>query len=548
MPVTLFRGGPVLTMDPRAPVAEAIAIDGGVILAIGTLDVVRAAASRVAGAGGKIDERDVAGGCIVPGFIDSHMHPGFAIYFKAQVNLAGAASHGEVVDLMRAALPSCPPGAWLMGVDVMEDLFRDPAERFFPTRTELDRISPDVPVVVMRHDLHICAVNSAGLRATGVGRDNVTVLLGGRLGEVRVDGVGEPTGVFTENATALVLDHVSIPTREQFTTGGLAFSRELSSHGITTIGGMVQLGEEGIAGKAGAVEYPLLELLLKDGTIEQDIVFYLVTRKPKQLARIARSLAKIAPDDTRFRVGGVKAYADGSYGARTACMFEPFSDSPSGEAGFMITDPAELERVIAETHALGYQVATHAIGDKANEIVVDIYARVMAASPGKIAHRVEHASSLTPAIIETAAMHNIIFACQPAFITSEHSWLPARLGPHRLPMAYPFKTIVDAGIVLAGASDAPVESPRVLDAIQACVTRHGMVPGERIGVLDALAMFTINAARAIGLDHVKGSLAPGKHADLVVLSADPRSVPPDALGSIVVRETYHRGVLVHGGS
>jgi hypothetical protein len=430
----------------------------------------------------------------------------------------------------------------------MEDLFTEPPERYFPTRRELDRACPGRPVLVLRHDGHICSVNSVVLAKIGVGKSNVSsVSKSCGIGEIRVDPDGEPTGVFTEGATALPLDHVPLPPGERLESGGIAFSKELASLGITTCGGILQIGDEGIAGKAGAVEIPLMEQFIRKGIIEQDFVFYIVTSKPKQLLRVDRTFKKLSTDSVdfpRFSVGGIKIYADGSFGARTAAMYEPFSDSADGASGFLVKDRETLAGLFRETHDLGYQVVIHAIGDKANRVVVDVFAGLLAGHPGPHRHRIEHASTVDAGTLRDAAKLGIIFACQPAFIRSEQSWLEARLGKDRLARTYAFKTIIDAGIVLAGASDAPVESANVLTAMQACVTRHGIVPGESIPVVDALRMFTAGAAFALRQEQFKGSIVAGKLADLVFLSDDPRAVLPGSIGNLRILRTYHRGVLI----
>jgi hypothetical protein len=430
----------------------------------------------------------------------------------------------------------------------MEDLFTTPSERYFPTRRELDRASPGHPVLVLRHDGHICSVNSVALAKIGIDKSNVaSVSKSCGIGEIRVDSDGEPTGVFTEGATALPLDHAPIPTMERLEAGGISFSHELASLGITTCGGILQIGEEGIAGKAGAVEIPLIEQFIRKGIFEQDFVFYIVTSKPKQLVRVDktfRKLSAMAGEENRFTLGGIKLYADGSFGARTAAMFEPFSDSTDNASGFLVKDRETLAGLFRETHDLGYQVAIHAIGDKANRVVVDVFADVLQAQPKSHRHRIEHASIVDAGTLRDAAKLGIIFACQPAFIRSEQSWLQARLGEERLKRTYAFRSIIDAGIVLAGASDAPVESANVLTAIQACVTRHGIVPSESIPVVDALHMFTASAAFALHQEHFKGSIVAGKLADLVFLSEDPRAVPPGSIGNLQILRTYHRGALV----
>ncbi len=546
--IALFHHCTILTVNKEESIADAMAVRDGKILAVGTVERVRQAIAASVeqnspGERPKVVEVDAGGAYIVPGFIDTHLHPGVYIYFKTQLDLSGARSYRDLEKLIQQDASERAPDEWILGKDVMEDWFHDPEEHRFPTRVELDRASPTRPVVVLRHDGHICSVNSVALAALGINKETV-VAQGVAGGEIRVDEKGEPTGVFTEKATALPLGRVPMPGMDRLKVAGRLFSRELASFGITTFGGIVQLGGEGIAGDIGAVELPLLELTIQENIIVQDIVFYLVTNKPRQIKRVDAKFKKIDGDSGRFVVGGIKLYADGSYGARTAAMFEPYSDSTSGETGFMVKDSDGLLAIFKEAHDLGYPVAIHAIGDKANRIVVDLFAQVLAASNKPHRHRIEHASTLDPGTIADAARLGLTLCCQPAFIDSEATWLEARLGPRRIKKAYPFKSIMAAGVVLAGASDGPIESASVLKAIQACVTRRGLVPEECIPIMAALRMFTINAAHAIGQENVKGSIEPGKIADFVLLGRDPRAVPAGELEAIPLLATYHRGVKI----
>jgi len=251
------------------------------------------------------------------------------------------------------------------------------------------------------------------------------------------------------------------------------------------------------------------------------------------------------------KLGGLKVYADGSFGAFTACMNEPYADVVDGEKGFMVRSKPELVRLFKEADDLGFQIICHAIGDKANRIVVHAFKDALVS--GEIHHqrnRIEHASMLTSDVLVDAAKLGLVFVCQPSFIISERDWLERRLGPERIKYTYPFKFIIDAGIVLAGATDAPVESPSILKAIEACVTRCGLAPEQAITVNEALKMFTINAAYAIHQENLKGSLEKGKNADFLVLDNDLLSVKPGKIHEIQILATFKKGEMLYqsGGS
>ncbi|HME56098.1 MAG TPA: amidohydrolase [Candidatus Lokiarchaeia archaeon] len=540
-PIILLKNCTILTLDNEGTIADAMAIAGDTILAVGMMDQVqtklqeRGDSSPIA-----IIEEDLNGACIVPGFVDVHMHPGLYIYFRTQLDLSGVRSYAALARALQVEDEQRPSDEWILGVDLMEDLFTDPEERVFPTRVELDTACPNRPAVVVRHDGHICGVNSKALESMNIDATTVNGLQT-RTGEIRVDANGEPTGVFTETATGYPLERVSMPGMDRLKEAGRRFSRELASFGITTVGGVFQLGAEGIAGQAGAVEIPMMEMLIKENIIDQDIVFYIVTDKPKQLKRAGNQLQKVAGEGGRFVVGGIKLYSDGSFGARTAAMFEPYADSPTSECGFMVRDKETLLDLVKEAGELGYQAIVHAIGDKANRVVVDMYKELPPGEARERRHRIEHASTLSRDTVDDIASLGIIVATQPAFINSEYTWLEKRLGPERVKQTYAFKSIIDAGAVLAGASDAPVESANVIEALQACVTRHDLVPEETITPEEALRMFTWNAAYAIRQENVKGSIEEGKLADFVILDNNPLLVPPSSIEMIKVLATYHRG-------
>ncbi len=553
MEVTLFHNCTILTMDSYDSEASAMAIFQDRIIAVGSEREVR---KRIAqfreekrlGSGETISLReiDLNGACIVPGFIDAHMHPGIYIFYKTQRSLSGVKGYDDLKRILVEEARKCGEGQWVVGFDLMEDIFEKPEERRFPNRYDLDEISSEHPVLVLRHDGHICAVNSLALKIIGIDKSNVAEKAV-EAGEIKVDENGEPTGVFTEAATAIPLGFMPLPDLQRFLDAGRIFSQELASYGITTCGGVVQLGEEGPAGKAGTFEIPLIQGLIREGLIEQDFVFYVITTQPGELKNVEKSFQELGVGEGRFQVGGIKRFADGTFGAFTAAMFEPFSDSPQKSKGFFMTDEESLFEIIKETYKWGYQILIHAIGDRANRWVVDLYKRVLkTVNSGEGARfRIEHASVLTPDVIRDVADLGIVLVCQPMFIDSEYTWLEKRLGPERIKNVYPFRSIIDAGIVLAGASDSPVESAKVLKALQVCVTRNGFIPEQAITITEALKMFTLNAAYALGQEKIKGSLEEGKLADFVILERNPKSVPPNRIADIKILATYHRGRRIY---
>ncbi|MFB0561474.1 MAG: amidohydrolase [Candidatus Lokiarchaeia archaeon] len=555
MEIYLFYNCTILTMDSNDSEASAMAIFQDKILAVGSEKEVRNYIAEFRGrnrleSGEKFSLReiDLNGACIVPGFIDAHMHPGIYIFYKTQLGLSGVKGYDDLKKVLGEEARKCGEEQWVVGFDLMEDTFEKPEERRFPNRYDLDEISSEHPVLVLRHDGHICAVNSLALKMIGIDKSNVAEKAL-EAGEIRVDENGEPTGVFTEAATAIPLEFMPLPDFQRFLDASRAFSQELASYGITTCGGVVQLGEEGPAGKAGTFEIPLIQTLIKEGLIEQDFVFYVITTQPGELKNVQKSFQELSGEEGRFQVGGIKRFADGTFGAFTAAMFESFSDSPEQSKGFFMTDEESLFKILKETQKLGYQILIHAIGDRANRWVVDLYKRLIKTAKSKskepVRLRIEHASLLTPDIIRDAAELGLVLVCQPMFIDSEYTWLEKRLGPERIKNVYPFRSIIDAGIILAGASDSPVESAKVIKALQVCVTRNEFVPEQAITITEALRLFTSNAAYALGQEKIKGSLEEGKLADFVILERNPKSVPSNQIAEIKILATYHRGQKIY---
>jgi predicted amidohydrolase YtcJ len=285
-----------------------------------------------------------------------------------------------------------------------------------------------------------------------------------------------------------------------------------------------------------------LELLLDD--LPQSVHAILCGRIDAVLE--ARGSLLHVPANGRV-VGGWKVFLDGTLGARTACLHRPYADAP-GATGMLTNDPAEVLARMEAAQAAGLQICVHAIGDAANDRALDLFAELARRHPGRAGeprHRIEHASVLSPAAVERFAELGVVAAVQPLFLRSEHTWLGDRLGAERLGGVYPFRSLVEAGVIVAGSSDAPIEQPDPLAGIHAAVDRFGVAPEQRLGVEQALALYTIDAARAQHREHETGSLEVGKRADLVVLDRDPRAVPVEELASLEVQRTVIGGQVVH---
>jgi len=559
--ISLFFNGIVLTFDSNDSEFDALAIYKDKILFVGPEKEVREKIIQYrykydteASEELSLEEIDLKGKLIVPGFIDSHMHPILAIYFKTQLSVSNIKSYSELSKLIMEKAQKKGEGDWICCLDFMEERLSDPAEQNFPDKRDLDKIWSKNPLILLRHDGHICSVNSLALEKIGISKSNIAQFQSDS-GEIKTLENGEPSGIFTERSTAIALDHLPVPNMGDFKEACMDFSQEFASYGITTIGGMLQTDESGISGSMGAIEVPLMQTFIKEGILEQDYVFYLDVKKPKKLIRYDKAFNRLSSNSGKYKVGGIKIFADGGIGARTAYMFEPFSDSKEKEIGFLVNSQEELYRRIEGTLDLGFQVAIHSIGDKSNKILVDLYKKFsesrklkeISSETNQIERknqnpfRIEHASAITEETLKEAANIGIIISSQPGFIDSEHEWLERRLGPERIKYVYPFRSIIDAGITLAGASDHPIESGNVLNAIQTCVIRQGFVPEQSISPYEALKIYTYNAACAINQEDIKGSLESGKFADIAIIEKDIRKISADQIGSTKIFSTYHRG-------
>ena len=268
------------------------------------------------------------------------------------------------------------------------------------------------------------------------------------------------------------------------------------------------------------------------------------TEDPLKLIELKKPPLDDGKKDGKFKVGSLKLFLDGSFGAKTACMFESFSDSPE-MCGFCIISEEKIYKKMKLAHKNGFQIIIHAIGDRANRIAVDLYKKLLDEFPrNNHRHRIEHASILTMDVIEDMKDYGIIASCQPPFLNSEYTWLEKRIGKERCKYTYPFKSLVNNGVVLISGSDCPVEDTSVILGLHALVTRNNFIPEECLTIEEALKTYTINAAYAAFEEDLKGSIEVGKLANLVILDKNPLEVSKEEIQTIQVLETIIRGKTV----
>jgi hypothetical protein len=522
----LYFNGVVRTMDPACPVARAVAIRGGKVIAVGEKEACAAALEK------GYEPVDLQGCALLPGFIDTHLHPVLLIFFALNCDLGGAKSIGDLQRALREALSKKSGDSWLVGLNFDE---QNMLEKRVPDRHDLDKVSPDRPVVVIKHDGHsvfACtrAIEVAGLTASTPDPE---------AGVVEREADGYPSGVFREMAAQLILNAMPMPELPVLVDGARQTFNRLASLGLTSLGVVLQTGDEGPAGSAGAFDVPAMQLFLEH--CPQSLYSLLITSDINGLD----SLKEGALNSGANRLGGVKLFADGTFGSSTAYMLSPFSDN-LGKQGMLMHPPEELYRRMTAAHNAGWQVCIHAIGDAANKLCVDLYGRLFKEYPRQCSrHRIEHASIMDRKTMRELSRLGIVVSTQPMFIHSEKDWLLKRLGDERCRTVYPFRSFLDAGIKIAGASDAPIESQDVLQSIYCCVTREGFEPHQCVSLEEAVSMYTLDAAYAQFEDGIKGRITPGKRADLVVLSDDPFKVKPDKIRDIKVARTVVGGKVVY---
>lgn len=518
----LYHGGRVLLPEP-APPGSAVATVGERIVAVGEVEACRRSLPPEA------ESIDLAGRTITPGFIDAHLHPLVMCVFEQQLVLDEARSLADVLDAVADRARSAPDDKAIIGFQLDDERL---AERRLPTAEELDAAAGGRSVVILRRDGHHAVASTQALRA--VGFDVAGTEPPG--GEVVRDAAGRASGLVREAAVAPLLGLMPDVDFADLQAGLAAWTARLLSQGVTAISAMCQTTAEGPSGEAGELESFGWAFLAE--AVPFDVQTVLITPSVGAV-RDAREGSLHRPERWR-RTDAVKLFLDGTLGGRTACMHQPFADEPDA-TGLPALDHEEAYRRMVAAHGDGLQICIHAIGDRANRDAALLLERLLREHPGPHRHRVEHASVLDAETIELFAEHRITTVVQPISLRSERHWLSARLGADRVPRAYPFRSLLDAGVPLAGSSDAPIESTDVLAAMGSAVHRTEHAPEQALAGLEALQMYTTGASAARGTEQTMGRLAAGQRADLVVLDDDPTTVRPDRIDSITVLATVVAG-------
>lgn len=524
--VTVLSAARIHTLEDGQPQVGAIAYEAGRIVALGEADALR---ERFPDA----RSIDLGAATVVPGLIDAHGHVAGLGFEQMQARLAGAASLEEALQRLEAFGREHPEG-WLLGRGWDQNNW--PGQQF-PTAADLDALFPDRPVWLRRVDGHAGWANSAAMALVERELAGDWQPEGGRIMR---DAHGRPTGVFIDAAMDLV-DAVRPAADATLATRALELGMQAAvAHGLTGVhdAGVSLAQLEAYRTLADAGRMPLRVHAMADGDAAA-------------LAELCRSGLYEHPGG-RLQMRAVKLFVDGALGSRGAALLEDYSDE-HGNRGLLLLSPEQLADVVERARDCGVQVATHAIGDRGNRLVLDAYAGALGEAGGELRWRIEHAQILEPGDIPRLSALGVIASMQPTHATSDMPWAEDRLGPQRILGAYAWRKLRDEGVRLALGSDFPVESVDPRLGLYSAVTRSdaqgqpagGWLPQEKLTAFEALRGFTRDAAWAGFAEDEVGSLAVGKRADFVVLAEDPLAVEPAVLRELTVLSTWVDGEPVY---
>ena len=526
----VVTGARVWTGDPELPWAEAVAVSGDEIVAVGT------AAEVAPWIGGGTLVIDAQGGLLTPGFIDTHVHflaGGAAI---ASVQLRDAQTPEEFAGRIEAFAKTAEPGEWILGGAWDHTLWGGE----LPHRDWIDAVTPDNPLWVFRLDGHMALANSLALRQAGVDADTPDVA----GGEIIRDEDGRPTGILKDNAMALVEAAIPVPTERQLEGYLDAAMQYVAANGVTTVHDMYDSVGNGWLGietyRRAAARGDLLTRI------------YAVTPLG-EWQKLADDIERNGRGNEWLKTGGVKGFMDGSLGSHTAAMLEPFTDTPD-ESGFLLDSLDNLRTMMTGADAAGLQLNIHAIGDKAIRDLLDIFHDVATENGDRDRRlRMEHAQHIHPDDVPRFAVQGVIASMQPYHAIDDGRWAEDVIGAERSQTTYAFKSLIDSGAHVALGSDWFVAPADPLAGIYAAVTRRtldgrnpdGWVPEQKITVEQALRGYTYEGAYASFEEDRKGMLKPGTLADMVLIDRDLTAIAAETIRDAKVLKTIVGGRVVY---
>ena len=520
----------VRTLDRNQPTAEAVAILGHRIAALGSNEEIR----KLAGANTRVI--DAQGQPVLPGFNDAHVHFMSGGFQLSSVDLRDANTPQEFAERIRDFAVKLPAGRWVTGGDWDHERWPDTK---LPTRELIDKFTPNTPVFVNRLDGHMALANSLALKLAGVTAATKDPD-GGVI--VRDAKTGEPTGVLKDAAQSFVWKVIPPASFEEKLAAARAATNHAASLGVTSVQDM-----------SASVDVGVYQTLLERGELKTRI--YAVWPLPSW-DRLARTGVRAHFGSAMLRTGGLKGFADGSLGSTTALFFDAYLDAsntsgiPSDE---MFPEGAMLERVRGADKA-GLQILIHAIGDRANDQILSIYEQVEKENGNRDRRfRIEHAQHIRAQDIPRFARNKVTASMQPYHAIDDGRWAEKRIGPERAKTTYAFRSLLDSGATLAFGTDWTVAPLNPMLSIYAAVTRrtldgknpNGWVSGQKISVEETVRAYTVGSAYAEFQEKEKGTLAPGNLADLVILSQDIFKIDPKEIEKVKVVLTVMDGRVVY---
>ncbi|PYT17929.1 MAG: amidohydrolase [Acidobacteria bacterium] len=530
-PDLVLLNAQVVTMNEKQPLATAVAISGGRISWVGETSE---AGQRFAGA----RTLDLSRATVLPGIIDAHTHLLSLGESLLKLNLKDAATPEQAAERVRERARSAAPGQWILGWGWDEGAWA----AHYPTHQILSEAAPDNPVLLTGLHSFASWVNRKALQAAGITRDTKDP----PNGKIIRDVSGEPTGVLTDRAQALVSRLVPPPTREETKRAIAIAAEECLRHGLTSLH----------EARVSAADLDAYRELIREGKLRLRIYAMLDGANAALIDEWLKHGPEIDRAANRLTVRCVKVFADGALGSRGAALFEPYSDAPDRK-GVVTTPEPEIYRMTRRCLEAGFQVATHAIGDAANHFVLNAYERALKETHASGARlRIEHAQVLAPPDIPRFVKLGVIASMQPSHCTSDMVWAETRLGPQRVKGAYAWRSVLETGAHLPLSSDFPGETLDPFAGMYAAVTRQdasgkpagGWYPAQRLTIQEALRGYTAEAAYAGFEEKDKGSIEPGKLADLTVVSADVTRAPARELLSLRVLRTIIGGEIVYSAN
>lgn len=544
----VLLNGKIFTADAQGTIAQAVAIEGERIAAVGTNTEIN---SRYVGA----RTINLRGRLVTPGFNDAHLHFLNGGLSLLRVDLNGAQTLAEAKRRIAEKARELAPGAWILGRGWDHTLWGGQ----WPTKRDLDEAAPNNPVFVQRVDGHVSWANSLALARANVTRETRAP----EGGEILRDAAGAPTGILKETAAGLVARVVPAPTREQKLEAIERALAEARRYGITSI-------QDSISG------YDTLALyreLLAQNKLTVRVAEWLDFNDPVEVLKRQRAeFAALKVDPLRIRISAVKGYVDGTLGSRTAAMLEPFSDDPHN-SGIPRHTPEELTRMTIERAQAGFQITFHAIGDRANRMALDAFQAAQGnplQNQGAMRrnfpyqgltvmhlesprHRIEHAQVVAPSDFARFRDLGVIASMQPSHAISDKRWAEDRLGEYRVQGAYAWHKMRAFGVHVPFGTDWPVEPINPYLGLYAAVTRQGTDgapaggwwPQERISIGDAIRCYTAESAYASFEETEKGQIAAGMLADLTVHSRDLLTIKPEEILQTQTLMTILGGRIVY---